>query len=131
MQVKKWLVKKQLISIKMKTNEIINFYQIYCNKIINKFAKKQDLQFDGWVGDDIGNVSCFCGEYYFNLSDIILDLKTKQPKGFILQWQIEYLEFNVTKEIEQHKNINYKSYTMGLRLKTYYKNSNEIQSLLL
>ena len=101
----------------MKTKKIINLHQLFCNYLIKSFAKKQDLQFDGWVGDDIGNVSCFSGEYYFNLSDIILDLKTKQPKGFILQWHIEYLEFNVSKEIEEHKNINYKSYIMGLRFK--------------
>lgn len=47
------------------------------------------------------------------MSDIILDLNTKQQKGNILNWQSEDVEFNMFNEKQQH--INYKSYTMGLR----------------
>lgn len=52
-------------------------------------------------------------QYFFNLSDIILDLKTKQPKGQILDWQSDGVDFNMFNDNQQH--INYKSYTMGLR----------------
>lgn len=79
--------------------------------------KKQDLDFDGWVGDHIGETAVFSCQYYFNLSDMILDLKTKQPKRLILRWQDDYIDFNIGKEPEDRKEINYKSYTMGLRLK--------------
>ena len=55
----------------------------------------------------------------FNLSDIILDLNTNQPKGNILKWQSEEVDFNMFNENQQH--INYKSYTMGLRHKQLNK----------
>jgi hypothetical protein len=101
----------------MKVKKIINDYENICNKIAHKFAKKQKIDFDGWVGDEIGGTAVFATQYYFNIDDIVLDIKTKQPKGFILQWQDEMIDFNIGKHTENFKNINYKSFTMGLRLK--------------
>jgi len=65
------------------------------------------------LGDEIGGIASFACQYFFNLSDIILDLKTKQPKGQILDWQSDGVDFNMFNDNQQH--INYKSYTMGLR----------------
>jgi hypothetical protein len=88
-------------------------YEFVCNEWVRKFSKKQDIDFDGWVGGEVGGICSFVCQYFFNLSDIILDLNSKQPKGLILQWQNEEVDFNMFKENQQH--INYKSYTMGLR----------------
>ena len=88
-------------------------YQFICNEWVQKFCNKQQIEFDGWVGDEIGGIASFACQYFFNLSDIILDLNTKQPKGNILNWQSEDVDFNMFNEKQQH--INYKSYTMGLR----------------
>jgi hypothetical protein len=71
----------------------------------------------------VGGIASFACQYFFNLSDIILDLNTKQPKGNILDWQSEDVDFNMFNEKQQH--INYKSYTMGLRHEQLKNVSNE------
>lgn len=98
-------------------------YQFVCNEWVNKFCKKQDIEFDGWVGDEIGGIASFVCQYFFNLSDLILDLNTKQPKGLILEWQSEGVDFNMGKEQPQY--INYKSYTMGLRYEQLNNKTND------
>ena len=97
----------------LKLQELIRQYEFVCNEWIQKFSNKQDIDFDGWVGNEVGGIASFACQYFFNLSDIILDLKTKQPKGNILNWQNEDVDFNMFNENPAH--INYKSYTMGLR----------------
>ena len=94
-----------------------------CNDYILAFEKKQGIVSDGWVGDEVGGIASFACQYFFNLSDIILDLNTKQPKGLILNWQSEDVDFNMFNEKQQH--INYKSYTMGLRHEQLNNSSNE------
>lgn len=95
------------------TKVLLDNYDAVCNDIVTKFSNKQGLEFDGWVGDEIGGIAGFATQYFFNISDIILDLKTKQPKGLIIEWQSEVVDFNMLKD--KPKYINYKSYTMGLR----------------
>ena len=97
----------------IKLQELNRQYEFVCNEYIDAFIKKQSISFDGWVGDEIGGIASFACQYFFNLSDIILDLNTNQPKGNILNWQSEEVDFNMFNEKPQH--INYKSYTMGLR----------------
>ena len=89
-----------------------DYYNI-CNEYIDAFIKKQSISFDGWVGNEVGGIASFSCQYFFNLSDIILDLNTKQPKGLIIDWQSDAVDFNMFNPSPQ--NINYKSYTMGLR----------------
>ena len=107
----------------IKLQELNRQYEFVCNEWIQKFCNKQQIDFDGWVGDEIGGIASFACQYFFNLSDIILDLNTKQPKGNILNWQSEDVDFNMFNENQQH--INYKSYTMGLRRKQLNNPSNE------
>jgi hypothetical protein len=109
----------------IKLKELNRQYEFVCNELVQKFSNKQDIEFDGWVGDEIGGTATFISQYFFDLSDIILDLKTKQPKGMILDWQDEYVEFNTSSE--EQKYINYKSYIMGLRFK---KESNKTDKIL-
>lgn len=93
----------------MNIEELNKQYEYICNEWIKKFCKKQEIEFDGFVGNEIGGVASFNEEYFFEMSDIILDLNTKQPKGLILEWQNSIVENGAF--------INYKSYTMGLRHK--------------
>jgi hypothetical protein len=120
----------------MTIKQLNNQYESICNQWIEKFCTKQDLDFDGWIADEVGGIASFACQYFFNLSDIILDLITKQPKGLIISWQIEDVDFymsqykedldfifnininfrsNVMGLIGYKEKINYKSYTMGLR----------------
>lgn len=92
-------------------------YEKNCNAIVEIFAKKQDLEFDYWIGDEVGSIAVFNDHcYFFNLSDIIIDLETDQPKSLIMKWNDDGLEFNELIDYSKRKYINYKSYIMGLRL---------------
>ena len=95
-------------------NTFIIQYESICNEIVKKFAKNQDLEFNGWVGNDVGGIAGFATQYFFSIQDMILDLNTKQKKGFILQWQSEMVEYRMSEPPKQ--TINYKSYTLGLRM---------------
>lgn len=97
----------------IKLEELNKQYEFVCHEWVQKFCNKQKIDFDGWVSDEIGGIASFACQYFLNLSDIILDIKTKQPKGLILDWQSESVDFNMLKEEKQY--ISYKSYTMGLR----------------
>ena len=79
-----------------------------CNDYILAFEKKQDIVFEGWVGDTIGGIA-YCSDFYFNFQDIVWDINSKQPKGAIVDWYYENLE-------TPEKSINYFSYTKGLRV---------------
>jgi len=93
----------------METKNLIHGYEKYCNGIVKAFSEKQDLDFSYWI-DRVGSIACFIDQYYFDLHDLILDLETEQPKGFILEWH----DANVNNgKAEEH--INYSSYIMGLR----------------
>ena len=107
----------------METKELNEKYELICNEFVAKFEEKQQIDFDGWIGDEIGGIASFSCQYFFNISDIILDLKTNQPKGCIINWSEEETDFNLFKENPQH--INYKSYTMGLRHENLIKKNVE------
>jgi len=92
----------------MKLNELKKQYENLCNEYVARFAYKHDLDFDFWIGDDVGSCASFNETYYFNMPDIVLDINTRQPKNQILRWQDD----NSKNEDE----INYKSYTLGLRI---------------
>lgn len=84
-----------------------------CNEYIRRFCQKQDIEFDGWVGNNVGGIASFISQYFFNIDDIILDIHTQQPVGLILNWQNDGIDYNMPNKTTQY--INYKSYTMGLR----------------
>ena len=99
----------------IKLQQLNKQYEFVCNEWVQKFCNKQDIEFDGWVGEEVGGIASFCCQYFFNLSEIIFDLKTKQPKHLILTWQSDEVDFNMDKDSENQKYITYPNYTMGLR----------------
>ena len=91
-------------------------YEACCNLYVQMFCDKQgfdEQDFDGWISGP-GEIAEFITQYYFNISDIIYDLTTNQPKGFILEWQ----DYNTDLSLKdtEHKWINYYSYSKGFRL---------------
>lgn len=88
-------------------------YEFACNEYARKFANKQHIDFEFWVADEVGGIACFNSDYFFNISDIVLDINTKQPVGLILDWQNDGVETHFTHP--EINSINYHSYTMGLR----------------
>jgi len=57
-----------------------------CYEFVYRFAVKQDLDFDGWLCDDVGGVAMFGGMYMFQIADIIHDIRSNQPPGRIMDW---------------------------------------------
>ena len=84
-------------------------WQMNANKYASLFCAKQGIVCDGWVGDNVGDIA-YCSDFFFNFTDIVLDVNTEQPKGAIIDWYYENLEI-------PDKTINYYSYTKGLRIK--------------
>lgn len=102
----------------MENNELAALYKIICNEYVRKFAKKQGLRFEYWIADNVGETACFNADCSFNFSDIVYDIDTRQPKGLIIKWQNESIEHYVKyKETYDYANINYYSYSKGLRFK--------------
>ena len=82
-------------------------FEAAVHKIIKAFEKKQDLEFQFFVADDVTDVAFFGDVDFFKFSDIYHDITTNQPKGLIKKCLYECLDHD--------SYINYKSYCMGLR----------------
>jgi hypothetical protein len=89
-------------------------YEFVCNEYIRKFSEKQEIEFDGWIGDDIGGIASFIDQYFFNFQDIVWDINSNQPKDLILQWQDECINYSI--ENPEQSTMNYFSYCKGLRI---------------
>jgi hypothetical protein len=85
-------------------------YNKVCDDYILEFCLKQDLEFEGFVGNIVGGIA-MCNDYFFNFSDIVWDINSNQPAETIINWHNDNM--NTTAD----KQINYYSYTKGLRLK--------------
>lgn len=76
----------------MTTQEITDTLQDYyssCNELLRLFCEKHDFDYDdakdSWVAGDIGSI-VECGDYYFDLQDIITDLKQDPHEDEIISW---------------------------------------------
>lgn len=89
-----------MIELKKKLEDTINEY-------IKRFEEKQEMYFEFWVGDIVGEI-CVFGDHYFNFSDIRYDLETNQEVGEIIDWYWY--------AVDQEKDyINYSSWCKGLK----------------
>ncbi len=99
-------------------------FEIWTKFLVEQFAKKHGLEFDGFVRDDPTGVAEF-GDYIFNIGEIYYDLKTEQPKGRILDYQDFCVEIHHYNDDITDKSAitipNYESYCMGIAETEYYK----------
>jgi len=82
------------------------------NEYLQKFIKKQDIDFDGWVADDVGGIASFCCQYFFSFDDIRYDIDNDCEVGLILNWQQDGVDYHMKGKFDT---INYRSYHKGLR----------------
>ena len=73
---------------------VMNYVEFFCIK--------QQCDFEGWIGDEVGGVGEF-RDYYFNISDIIYDVDNEVDARKIFRWQDYCVEHEDTK-------LNYSSY---------------------
>lgn len=95
-------MKKSIIKLKRE-------YEDACNAYALEFSDKQDMDFNGWIGNEIGGLAEFA-DMFFSMPDIVWDINSKQPKGLIIDWYNDNIDNPI-------KSINYFSYTKGLRIK--------------
>lgn len=91
----------------MKKSLLKNRFDLICSEYIKKFEEKQELYFEGWVGDNIGEIATFGDVYFFNFDDIRYDIDNEIVRGLIKNWLHDSIN-------NKYKNINYKSYAQGL-----------------
>lgn len=84
-------------------------YESICQDYIDVFCEKQELEFDGWIADEIGGVASFVSQYFFTIDDIAFDINNDIPVGLILSWQDDSISN------DSEFKINYRSYSKGLR----------------
>ena len=97
----------------MKIENLKQLHEIVCNEYVKRFERKHGLNFEYWIADLVGETAAF-GDYFFNMSEIIYDINTRQPKGLILKWSNDNVEYS-----ESTHWINFTSYSKGLRHKGY------------
>jgi hypothetical protein len=95
---------KRMTTLKEKYESIIDEY-------VKRFEKKHGLQLESWVSDDKNGVACFGDILYFSVNDIIYDINNKLPKGLIINW----LEDGIDYYEKKGQTINIHSYAKGLR----------------
>ena len=92
----------------IKLSKLREQYEFVVSEYIKKFCYKQGLEFEYWVGNNIGGVACFGDMFYYNFQDIVWDINSKQPKGLIIKWLYDSCD-------NPEKSMNYFSYSKGLR----------------
>lgn len=92
-------------SLTIDLKELEAKYNAAVRKYIEEFEKKQDVYFEFWVADRVGEVACF-GDYFFNFDDIRFDIDSEIPKGEIVSW------FDLS--LDGDFKVNYRTYCMNL-----------------
>ena len=86
---------------------MIKKYKEICNAIVVQFCEKQDMDFNGWIADEVGGIA-ECSDFYFNFVDIVKDIDRNIEKGVIIDWYYSNTD-------NENNYINYNSWLMGLR----------------
>lgn len=94
----------------MEIDELKKRHGDICNEYVHKMELKNELEFEGWVGDTPGNVATFNGgEYFFMFEDIVYDINENIEPGIIKKWYNENVE-------NLNFAISYWAYTKGARI---------------
>jgi len=90
-------------------DNLIANYNNACEKLIKKFVQKHKYEF----AYSIGSIYCFIDQYYFDIDDIIYDLKEDLPKDLIFQWQDDSIKaYEVNGQLNK---ISLENYSKGVR----------------
>jgi hypothetical protein len=80
-----------------KNKDMKEKFENIVNEYIKKFCKYYGLQFDGWIGDDIGGVAQM-SDYFFNFQDIRYFYDNKTDWKIIINWYDYVLEYGFIKK---------------------------------
>jgi len=66
--------------------KIIKNYEKACNELVKRFEDEASLEFDGWIGDRIGDIASFSCIYFFSMTDIKFAIENDINPGWVLHW---------------------------------------------
>jgi hypothetical protein len=112
--VKMLFDKREELIPALDANDLQSLHKSILNEYVNRFQAKHDIQFDYWVGDKVGGLAVFIGEYFFSSSDIIYDIDNKCVKELIMEWHDDLIVAHCNgSDVE----ISFPHYKNGLRFK--------------
>jgi len=94
--------------LKLKAN-----YEVTVQAYIDYFCKKEDLEFDGWIGATIGELA-YINDYLLDFNDIRLSVDLDMPVGVIIEWNDSSIEYALDNDLSDYQ-INLHSYFNGMR----------------
>lgn len=92
-------------------NAIVGHYMAYFIQKQFDLEENQDVDYY-WVADMIGTIVSV-NDFFLNFDDIRYDIDSEQPKGLIFEWYDYMMEQH---ELNPTSNINYTTYSKGIRL---------------
>jgi hypothetical protein len=97
---------------KKEREELLIRYVDVVNDYLYEFCRKQEMDWYGWIGNEVGGVGTF-NDFTFNFSDILYDINNNCKKGLIIDWYYQSVDYCMEKTFNTW--INYNSYHKGLR----------------
>jgi hypothetical protein len=94
---------------------------------IDEFQKRYEIEFDGWVGDIIGEIATW-GEFFFNFSEIKYCIDNNISFNYLVNWYDLILKYQncfinlksyikMRKDAEAKENFNIKEFEYQLKEK--------------
>lgn len=77
------------------------------NDLVDKFCKDYDFQFDGWIGDNIGEVFGVNDYYTFNFTDVLTCYREGISRDRLIEWYEYMLEAYENKEMIKYNLENF------------------------
>ena len=88
-------------------------FETVVNNYITFFCEKQDGDFLGWVGNNVGEWADI-GDITLMFDDIRLDIDENAPKGEILKWHNAQVDKHF-RDNNFDEDINYRNWLKGVR----------------
>lgn len=80
-------------------------YSLLVSEYISAFEKKHDIEFDYWVGDEVGEIAVF-GDFFFNFDDIRRDVDDDVPEKKIFEWY----DLTLDSALKDESTMNFKTF---------------------
>lgn len=79
---------KRIEELNYRDEKLVEIFEYAANEYATRFAEKQEIEFDYWIGVDnqVGSLASFSESYFFSMENIRLDIDNNIPKGMIIKW---------------------------------------------
>ncbi len=78
-------------------------YNKAVTRYVDEFSKKNDVDFDCWIADNVGEIACI-GDYYIDFINIKTDIDCFTKPGSLFEYLDKELDFHLEKDKESFVN---------------------------